>query len=172
MKRLNLHGETLELLEQPLRGLGVRPLSEVRALAEEPLTAAEQVLILIATDPSAGLRRLLRTVGLREQDLEVEARDGLDERAGNDRSPSRAVVLFDSLNLILALLGSILRAPVRSGSCFSCRCCGAAGLGSQRSFPRGCRRRGPSPSDPSWAPSSWPRPSPTGSRSVPHSGRC
>jgi hypothetical protein len=78
MKRLNLHGETLELLEQPLRGLGVRPLSEVRALAEEPLTAAEQVLILIATDPSAGLRRLLRTVGLREQDLEVEARDGLE----------------------------------------------------------------------------------------------
>jgi hypothetical protein len=122
MDRLKIDKATLEVLETPARRVGVTPVARLRAPSlEGGPTCPEDLLILLAAQPSPGLRLLMGAVGVNARDLEVEARDQLDEKAGHDRRPGRAVLLFLLANVLLCLVASILTVlgVVHGGSVWS-----------------------------------------------------
>jgi hypothetical protein len=122
MNRLKIDKDVLELVEAPARQVGVAPVARLRAPSLEGGPARpEDFFILLAAEPSAGLRLLLDAVGIDARDLEVEARDRLDETAGHDRRPGRPVLLFQSGSVLLCLIASVLTVlgVVHGGSLWS-----------------------------------------------------
>lgn len=110
LQGLGIDEPTVALFERPARAAGLRTLDD--AFAESGLDVESEspasLVGALAANPSCGLAKLFKEIGVSPSKLAVEAADLLDHQAGRGREVPPGVIAWGAMSLLGSLLVSVL----------------------------------------------------------------